>query len=105
MKQFPDILCVKNKDKFTEYYNTLIIENLREAIYKHMLKGDENSCFDFENFCRTQSIKLSSIIGLIKETIPNELESYGWKYKFAYGDTAIFIYSTENPPSSWYEEL
>lgn len=42
--------------------------------------------------------KMSSII--IKE-----IEYIGWKTKLTYGNTAMFIYSTENPPANCYEEF
>jgi|UniRef100_A0A6C0CYZ3 hypothetical protein len=105
MNKFPGEIGVNHKDNFSEYYMRFILQNLRQAIYKHILQDDENNCFDLENFCRSQSIKLTSIIEFVKTQIVPELVKLGWKYKFAYGETALFIYSSENPPVSWYEEI
>jgi len=33
-----------------------------------------------------------------------ELEELGWKCKKSFGQTALFIYSTENPPPSCWDD-
>ena len=40
----------------------------------------------------------------MSEIIIKELEELGWKCKLSYGQTALFIYSTENPPPSCWDD-
>ena len=107
MKEFPINLNVKYKDSFPDIYYTRTLCYLRKSIYEHIISSDENNYFDFEEFGRKyfkdhkDRIKLTS---KLIESIMLELETRGWKCKISYGGTAMFIYSTDKPPPSCWED-
>ena len=77
MEQFPNSLNVSNILSFGDIKKNL--QNLRKKIFKHILNNNEN---DF-------SIK--------------ELQELGWNTSYSYNNnTALFIYSTIEKPSSCY---
>jgi hypothetical protein len=54
--------------------------------------------FDLDRFSRQNEEKID-VIQKMTETIMEELTQLGWKCKLSYGDTALFIYTSENPPA------
>jgi hypothetical protein len=106
MKEFPEILNVNNKDKFEDIYNNRMTSYLRQKIYEHVIKNDQNNYFDLDNFRGSYKIKNIEDIKKMTNTIIEELCLLGWKCKLSYGGTALFIYSSDKPPSScWDDEL
>ena len=101
MKEFPEILHVNNKNKFEDIYNNRMISYLRQKIYEHIIREDENNYFDLDNFRQTYKIKN---IEKMTSVVIHELHSLGWKCKFSFGGTALFIYSSDNPPSSCWDD-
>jgi hypothetical protein len=107
MKEFPTILHVKHKDRFQEIYYNRLLCYLRKAIYEHVISQDENSYFDLEKFSclhfkdqknkEEQVTKLSTII-------QSELENLGWTCRVSFGGTALFIYSSDKPPASCWDD-
>ena len=102
MKEFPDILNVKEKEKFPTIYYNRVLCYLRRDIYEHVISHDENSYFDLDKFSRTY-YKDSKISELSESIIP-ELEKLGWKCKLSFGGTALFIYSTDKAPASCWDD-
>jgi hypothetical protein len=98
MKQFPENIRSDNKENFSVVNYDRILCLLRQDIYNHMLKGNENSLFDLDRFSRQNEEKID-VIQKMTETIMEELTQLGWKCKLSYGDTALFIYTSENPPA------
>lgn len=102
MDQLPIHLKPSLKHNFHKMYTKLLTCKLRQEIYEHIISNDENSYFPLDNFVRKYDILQNFYHSL--ETITNELTSLGWKCKTSFGCTALFIYSTENPPPSCYDD-
>lgn len=103
MKEFPDKLTPENKDIFCNYRYNRILAYLRKEITELILIGDENSYFELDKFARNYKVEPNDMLSMTK-TISGELESLGWKLKTSFGGTGLFIYSSEKPPSSCYED-
>jgi hypothetical protein len=105
MKEFPNILNVKNKDIFPDIFYNRVLCYFRKDIYEHIISNGENSYFDLEKFGRAYFKDQKDRVDLVKKLSDNiikELVILGWKCKVSFGGTALFIYSTENqPPSCW----
>lgn len=107
MKQFPDSLNVSNIKCFKKIYYTRILNYLRKDIYDHLLKNIENDYFDLEVFFNrhfTSETNKDELSVKMRETIQMELKNLGWNSKTSYGGTALFIYSSDTPPKSCWEE-
>ena len=102
MKQFPTILNVNNKDKFSDTYYNRILCYLRKEIFEHILINTENEFFDLERFKKIKKLNELQYLTISKQII-SELENIGWKCKLSYGNTALFIYSTDLPPPSCWD--
>jgi len=75
---------------------------LRRDIYEHVLSYGENDYFSLDKF--NEHVRdMESVKKMVEEIIP-ELEKLGWHCKTSYGGTALFIYSTDTPPPSCWEE-
>ena len=103
MNAFPQVLNVKNKDNFLENYYNMVLCLVRERVYTHILIEKENSYFDLERLKKTYKLTDEQYIKM-SEIIIKELEELGWKCKLSFGQTALFIYSTENPPPSCWDD-
>jgi hypothetical protein len=103
MKEFPDCLQAENTESFGRYRYERTLCCLRGDIYEHMLRGDENNYFDMENFARSAEISSEETNSLLK-TIMTELVKRGFKCKLCFGSTGLFIYSTPDPPASYYPD-
>lgn len=101
MKKFPEELKVENKENFGLILVDKCIKKLRQDIYSHILKGEENNYFSIDTWViKNYKNNLSTTQSIILEQIIPELEDLGWKCKLSFGNTGLFIYSTENPPPS-----
>ena len=103
MKVFPDKLNIINKDKFKNFNYNRNLCYLRQELYEHIIKENENNYFELDNFSKKYNINLEDI-SKMKVTIIKELEDLGWKCKMGFGETGLFIYSTKELPSSCYQE-
>lgn len=94
MKEFPSKLNINNKDNFSKYNYQRNISYLRRDIYEFILKRNEEDYFDLDKFNkeRVNDVKL---VNEMTEKIIEELSELGWKCKFAFGHTGLYIYSTE----------
>jgi len=104
MNKFPLNLGVKNINYFSEYHYNDILLLFRESIYKHMISNKENDYFDLDKFCKTFCKNRSAVIQDMLKTIIPELELLGWKCQTSFGETGLFIYSTEDPPLSCHRD-
>ncbi len=101
MDAFPPELNPENKENFSSMYDRYWKRCIRDEIYKKMISGDESDFFDYDCFARKNYLNIASVRTLVYEVI-DELKSLGWKIKTSYGDTALFIYSTETlPRGAW----
>jgi hypothetical protein len=98
MKKLPSKLNVTNKDNFAKINYNRILCYLRRDLYEHIISHKENEYFSLDEFnTRVKDMELTQ--RMVRELIP-ELEALGWKCSFSYGDTGLFIYSTESPPEN-----
>ena len=98
MNSFPDDIRVDNVKNFLNIQYNIVINSFRQEIYNTIIKRkDETDYIDLDVFQRrfcNKNISLKDIV----DKICYELHDLGWKTKLSYGDTGLFIYSTENPP-------
>lgn len=107
MNKFPDILNVNNKDDFFGVFSIICLSTLRQDIYKHVIKEDENTYFDIDVWKAINGLKNKKYKVMVENSILNvinELNILGWKCKTSFGGTGLFIYSSEKPPASCYDE-
>jgi hypothetical protein len=102
MKEFPNKLNVTNKDNFSTLHYERTKCYLRRELYEHVISHDENDYFSLDQFNKKYN-NMEMVQKMIQELIP-ELESLGWTCKTSYGGTGMFIYSTDKPPPSCWEE-
>ena len=100
MKEFPVRLKPKNKSKFSRYLYERNLSYLRKEIYELVLMGNEDDYFVIDKFQRSHHIPADAMAKMI-QTVTEELEQLGWKCKTSFGDTGLFIYSTDDPPPSY----
>jgi hypothetical protein len=99
MLNFPIEISTNNKANFRELNKTRLLSLLRNDIYNLIIsRDDENEYYALDIFELTYNCK-SFTNELITQTI-EELNKLGWKTKLSFGDTGLFIYSTDEPPRS-----
>jgi len=105
MKEFTELLNVKNKSKFTELYFRRLICYLRKDIYEHIISHEENDYFNFDIFVKDRMAKEDDeLLEKLQNTIIKELKKLGWKCGLSFGKTGLFVYSTEKPPPSCWDD-
>ena len=96
MNSFPSEINKDNKENFNNLFNNMVLCIIREDIYRLLIsRKDENEYVDLDKYYS----KYGKNINIIDDIIL-ELNQLGWKTKLSFGDTGLFVYSTENPPSS-----
>ena len=101
MKEFPRTLGINFKDTFENQNYERLLELTRRHLHDYILgRRDEEDYFVLYDFCKQHMNNNIYILHDIVEVLTNELENLGWKCKLSFGNTALFIYSTEDPPSS-----
>jgi hypothetical protein len=103
MKEFPSQLCSGNKKKFKELYRKRLLCYFRREIYEHVIKSEETDYFSLDRFSGKMETTLQIVQELCQNIIVPELEKLGWKCKMGFGNTGLFIYSTEKPPKNCWE--
>jgi hypothetical protein len=98
MKRFPSYLKPDNKKKFSSIYFNTMKSDLRKDICLHVLNQPENNYFSLDAFY-SKLPKDDKGLTCVQEII-EELKNSGWSCKLSYGDTGLFIYSTDNPPAN-----
>ena len=101
MDNFSEQLSPANKANFKSLYDTYWKKCIRDEIYRKIISGDEADFFDYECFARKHYLNVGSIRTLVYQIV-DELRELGWKIKTTYGDSVLFIYSTEDlPRGAW----
>ena len=101
MISFTDDIHVRNISNFQNLNIKRIESLLRQEIYDILLtRKDENVYVDLDIFLMKHCNKKSCLLENIVKNIRDELKNLGWNTKLGFGDTGLFIYSTENPPTS-----
>lgn len=98
MQDFPVHLKPENKSKFPTIRQNRLKLKLRRELYDHIISHSENEYFSLDKF--NEQVKDMNLTQKLADSMITDLEKLGWKCKKSYGDTALFIYSTENPPPS-----
>ena len=107
MEKLPSILHIKNKDIFSTLFYNRVFCYLRKSVYEHIISKDENSFFDLEQFGKlyfNDNPNRVDLITKLSTEIQLELKELGWNCKLSFGGTALFIYSTDNPPPSCWDD-
>jgi hypothetical protein len=112
MNKFPVEININNKTlnlenykkNFEEYNYNRIMKILRNDIYNLLIsRSEENDYFDIDNFRKKNNYNddddTENFFKILSH-ITNELSKLGWKTQLSYGDTCIFIFSTEEKPRS-----
>lgn len=102
MKEFPDCLNVKNKENFHQLHYNRTLCYLRIDLYEHIIKEDENSYFELEKFNK-KYLKNMDVMQKMVKVVIEELQKLGWKCKLSFGNTGLFIFSSEKPPRSCWD--
>jgi hypothetical protein len=103
MDEFPESISVDNKDIFSKYLYYMTLKNIRKDIFEFMIsRKDEDKYFDLDKYMyqKNNGVEVADMMN----TISGELSALGWKTKLSFGGTGLFIYSTEVPPPSCYED-
>jgi len=101
MKSFPQEINVKNLHNFTKINNDRINNIIRNEIYETLIKRkSENEYIDLDKMSKDHCYNNINMVSKIITDISEELHELGWKTKLSFGDTGLFIYSTEDPPTS-----
>jgi hypothetical protein len=99
MLNFPKEISSKNKENFQVLNKERLLSLLRNDIYNLIIsRQDENEYYSLDIFEITYNCKF--FINEIVTQIITELNELDWKTKLSFGDTGLFIYSTEEPPRS-----
>lgn len=104
MKKFPEKLNPKYKDTFPNFWKKRVKCYLRREIYEHILSHTEDEYFSLDIFDKKINPKSDmKTVQTLAEELVQELKDLGWKCIFSYGNTGLFIYSTEKPPKTCWE--
>jgi hypothetical protein len=98
MQSFPEQLS--DSSTFSETLDSFLICKMRQEIYLHILRNNQNDFFDIELFNR-QHVKDMKKTEQFAETITDELLKLGWKTFVGYGGTGLFFYDKKKPTSAW----
>lgn len=106
MDKFPITLSKEFKEHFPQYLETHLTAKLRLQIYEFMLQSKEDEYFILNNFFYKENIKDNTeLTTLITNNIIKELNRLGWTTKLAFGGTSIYIYSTVEHKSNYFEDI
>ena len=100
MQEFPKSLSSENTLQFSELLKDYYLQQMRQDIYIHILRNNQNDFFDIELFDR-KYVKDIKVTDKLIDIIITELEQLGWKTFLGYGGTGLFIYDKEKPSSAW----
>jgi hypothetical protein len=101
MNSFPEHMNIQNIASFSTINNERVTSIFRQEIYETLLtRKDENVYIDLDIFRIKYCNNKTSILSEILRKIISELHGLGWKTKLSFGDTGLFIYSTDEPPVS-----
>jgi hypothetical protein len=106
MNNFPTEIDIRSKkldqekysSNFGDHNHARITNLLRKEIYEHLIsREDENDYFDLDIFSKRHSyLDCKKNVDLVCD----ELKELGWKIQLSFGDTGLFIFSTEEKPKS-----
>ena len=97
MLNFSTEISTDNIKNFRDLNKNRLLSLIRTEIYDLILgRNDENEYYSLDIFEIKHNCKY--LMNEITENIILELNEIGWKTKLSFGDTGLFIYSTDEPP-------
>jgi hypothetical protein len=103
MKEFSKKIHVDNKPNFKACMYERNMCYLRKLLYEHIMKNDENTYFQLDEFAHKYGVHKDEIEPMAHK-VSAELVKLGWKCRLAFGSTGLFVYSSEEPPISCYSD-
>jgi hypothetical protein len=101
MNCFPNTIHSDNQSSFEEINYERVLSLFRQEVYELLLKRkDDNEYIDLDSFAARYCNRKVKTVMKMTDQICSELKNLGWNTKLSFGDTGLFIYSTENPPIS-----
>jgi hypothetical protein len=100
MKEFPKSLNVKYKDRFPEIHLNRMKCYLRKSLYEHIISHEEKDYFSLDEFNSKFNCKMEITQNILSQLIP-ELQKLGWNCTLSFGNTGLFIYNENKPPTCW----
>jgi hypothetical protein len=84
------------KTKFEKEFlrRNLALSTIRKEILEFLIKRESED--EFYDFFKKSDFDKSFI-----QEICKEIEDAGWKWKFGFGDTALFIFQEDVPITCW----
>ena len=99
MLNFPNEISPQNNINFKNLNKERLLSLLRKDIYDLLIsRKDENEYYGLDIFEITYSCK--EYTNELVSQIIIELKYLGWKTQLSFGDTGLFIYSTDELPRS-----
>lgn len=100
MENLPNWLRPTNSHLFLQRNIERLVPILREQIFVLLITRDtEEDYFDLELARRSNApnVPIENLQNCL-EPILRELRELGWNTRLSFGNTGLFIYSTEQPP-------
>ena len=101
MDSFSKDLHVSKKETFATLLFNENLRRLRGEVMYHMLHRNESDFFDIDIFNR-EYVKDIDILMKLIDIIEDELHELGWSTYLGFGDTGLYIYSSEEKPDGVY---
>jgi len=101
MSGLDECLDVKNKDGFKNLLREEHMMIMEREIRYFMLKGKESDFYDLDKFNRQYIKNMEETHSMVK-TVQEKLKNLGWNTYLGFGDTGLYIYSTEEKPYGAY---
>lgn len=97
MEHLPKSLHVSLRKEFPKLNKKRVKSMLIDDLTLFLInRKNENEYFNLDKYIECNYPFMSEILDEIKA----DLDDLCWNYKMSFGDTALFIYTTDNPPPS-----
>lgn len=102
MNSLPETISVANRETFRLQFIEQKKARFRKEVVNFLLKRDrENDFIDIDQFNRKHVLDMK-LTQEIVEAVSNELKELGWYPLLGFGDTGLYILSTEEKPDGVY---
>lgn len=98
----PDTISVTNQETFRTQFIQQKTARFRKEVVSFLLsRKRENDFIDLDQFNR-KYVSDMKVTSQIVENVSNELKALGWYPVLGFGDTGLYILSTEEKPDNIY---
>jgi hypothetical protein len=101
MQSFSSYLKPEEQNNFETYRDTILINQMRQEIETVILTGNINENFDLVIFNDKFNVKNMKKTLAFCNQLQKELNDLGWKTKLAFGETALYVFTSEKKPVTW----